>query len=531
MFVLTACVAPAQALYVYDDEVFDAGVRLARCGATAACMVASYSWGQRQMHQKVPGVTIQGLHKINADRLKDLFFQNKGIYVKIGQYIGMLDYLVPEPYVAAMRGCFDDAPASTWPEIVHVVESELGDSPHKLFAEFDTNPIASASLAQVHHAVTFDGQEVAVKVQHKHLRRMASTEVAAVDALLRFVRIIRPEFGFQWLVDEMRLNIPKELNFREEAENAERARAILSKFGNRVRVPEILPNLSSERVLTMSYERGAVVSDANAMRQMGLRPRSVARLLSEVFCELIFVSGFVHCDPHPGNVFVRASPEDGGIQIVLLDHGLYRVLPEDVRLDYCELWRSIVLSDSESMRRVTSKMGIQSPWMDKQFPGKDLSHTLIAAMLTAKEWTTIAHQKGLTRFDDPAPRRTQREKLSTNIKNYIFGIMDVLESCPRDLLLILKANDSLRSASNALGALSVDTFLITAATCLRVLMQQNRTGDNGDPEIGGIAGWWARIRARAAIFSAYLRVRGAMLWIDFVTALGDVWETKEMSSP
>ena len=66
-----------QALYVYDDEVFDAGVRLARCGATAACMVASYSWGQRQMHQKVPGVTIQGLHKINADRLKDLFSKTK----------------------------------------------------------------------------------------------------------------------------------------------------------------------------------------------------------------------------------------------------------------------------------------------------------------------------------------------------------------------------------------------------------------------------------------------------------------------
>ena len=234
----------------------------------------------------------------------------------------------------------------------------------------------------------------------------------------------------------------------------------------------------------MSYERGAVVSDANAMRQMGLRPRSVARLLSEVFCELIFVSGFVTVIPWKCLSAHRLKMVGFKSSCWTMDSiECY----QDVRLDYCELWRSIVLSDSESMRRVSAKMN-KSPWMDKQFL-KDLSHTLIAAMLTAKEWTTIAHQKGLTRFDDPAPRRTQREKLSTNIKNYIFGIVDVLESCPRDLLLILKANDSLRSASNALGALSVDTFLVTAATCLRVLMQQNRTGDNGDPEIGGIAGW------------------------------------------
>ena len=106
--------------------------------------------------------------------------------MKIGQYIGMLDYLVPEPYVAAMRGCFDDAPAvhgrklSTW-------SSRLGDSPHKLFAEFDTNPIAGVPRASS-PCGHIRRPEVAVKVQHKHLRRMASTEVAAVDALLRFVK-------------------------------------------------------------------------------------------------------------------------------------------------------------------------------------------------------------------------------------------------------------------------------------------------------------------------------------------------------
>ena len=91
-------------------------------------------------------------------------------------------------------------------------------------------------------------------------------------------------------------------------------------------------------MLTMDYEPGCQIADRAAIEAQGLSARGVARLLSEVFCEMVFLHGFVHCDPHPGNVLVRTRP-DGSPQLVLLDHGLYRDVEDATRLHYCALWK------------------------------------------------------------------------------------------------------------------------------------------------------------------------------------------------
>ncbi|KAJ1616967.1 ABC1 family-domain-containing protein, partial [Pavlovales sp. CCMP2436] len=105
-----------------------------------------------------------------------------GVYIKLGQHVALLDYLVPEPYLKALRPLFDCAPRTAWPLVREVLEMELGASVESLFADFEQEPIASASLAQVHRARSLvDGCALAVKVQHPALRNMARTEIALLE--------------------------------------------------------------------------------------------------------------------------------------------------------------------------------------------------------------------------------------------------------------------------------------------------------------------------------------------------------------
>ena len=234
--------------------------RLARCAAVAAVMTTDYKltlslmrWQGLSAEQE--RAKLAAAHTRNATRLKAALFKNKGIYIKIGQHLGLLDYLLPPEYVSAMRSCFDCAPASPWSEVEQTLEEELGAPVDELFSSFDRVPLASASLAQVHRAVSRQepGRELAVKVQHAGLQRMARTEITALERLLHMVRWVLPGADLQWMVDEAYFNLPRELDFLHEARNADRARAqvLQASFSASVVVPRTIADLSSARILTM----------------------------------------------------------------------------------------------------------------------------------------------------------------------------------------------------------------------------------------------------------------------------------------
>jgi aarF domain-containing kinase len=310
------------------------GVRLGRSCCLAVVVTVDYKLTLSRRDAAAATETaaqqqarLDAAHSRNAERLKGLLFANRGIYIKLGQHMGLLDYLLPPEYVNAMRGCFDEAPASPWSAVRGTFRQELGKSPDEVFASFEREPIASASLAQVHVAtLKGSGETVAVKVQHPGLQSMARAEIGLLEGLLRVVYWALPQADLQWLVDEVKFNLPRELDFQHEAQNAKRARTLLQRFGDRVVVPRVLSELSTSRILVMDYEPGCQIADkATIEGEYGLNPREVARLMSEIFCEMVFVHGFVHCDPHPGNLLVRCCPSDQNRpQIVVLDHGLYR---------------------------------------------------------------------------------------------------------------------------------------------------------------------------------------------------------------
>eukprot|EP00850_Spirogloea_muscicola_P005059 SM000022S07273 [mRNA] locus=s22:906467:908354:+ [translate_table: standard] len=267
-----------------------------------------------------------------------------------------------------------------------------------------------------------------------------------------------------------------------------------------VAVPEIHWGLSSSRVLTMEFMDGVRVTDAGAVEGLGLRPADVAKLVSTAFGEMIFIHGFVHCDPHAANMLIRAHPSSTGKQrqpqLVLLDHGLYRSIPPSLRLNYAGLWKAgcistlqslaahalaLVFADAEGVRKHSIALGA----------GEDL-YRLFAAVLTMRSWDNIT-QPSLDHLTVPSSDE-ERLQLQGYASQFLTEISALLARLPRVLLLLMKTNDCLRAVDNALGA-PVNTFVITARECSKALAQAKRS-----------EGLWARAAAATDLLRLELRM-------------------------
>lgn len=225
-----------------------------------------------------------------------------------------------------------------------MLEDELGGRLEDHFESFEETALASASLASVYKATTRDGQVVAVKVQHPGLVARVEADLWTVDVLTRLFGWYDPDMHFGWMVPDFRGSIEMELDFAQEARNATRVAAM---FANQrdVAVPAVRNDLTTKRVLTMEFVTGVKVrrnathahthtttttrdsshahspllppplqvSDREQLQSMGYRSTDIANKVSQVFGDMIHYHGFVHCDPHPGNLLIRPTPAGAGV--------------------------------------------------------------------------------------------------------------------------------------------------------------------------------------------------------------------------
>ncbi|GJZ47287.1 putative ABC1 protein [Tanacetum coccineum] len=223
------------------------------------------------------------VHTRSARRLEELCFKNGGIYIKLGQHIGQLEYLVPQEYIKTLReSMLNRCPTSSYDQVCQVVKKELGGEPEEIFDEFDPVPIASASLAQVHVARTHEGQKVAVKVQHMHMTDTAAADYATVEFIINTLHWLFPSFDYRWLVDEVHDSLPKELDFLNEAKNSikcmDNFRKLSPHIADYVYAPKVYWNLSTTKLLTMEFVEGAEVNDLKSIQKLGINPHDIARL-------------------------------------------------------------------------------------------------------------------------------------------------------------------------------------------------------------------------------------------------------------
>ncbi|XP_038978886.1 probable serine/threonine-protein kinase abkD isoform X2 [Phoenix dactylifera] len=374
-------------------SAFDGVVRSSRAIYTITFIIVDYKYYLRSLppNSSEYRIKLSEVHLRSARRLLRLCEANKGFYVKAGQFVSSLRQ-VPKEYSSAL--------------------SSLQD--------------------QVHRGVLKDNKEVAIKVQYPGLEQRMKIDITTMDILSKLVSWIFPDYRFERVVSEFERATSLELDFIQEANNSERTARNFKK-NNIIKIPHVYWDLTTRHVLTMQFCSGHKVDDLDFLKDSGINPKKVAKALMEVFAEMIFVHGFLHGDPHPGNILV--SPEGHHrFSLVLLDHGIYRELDERFRLDYCQLWKALILLDSQKIQHLGERFGVgkYSKYFPVIFTGRTIdSKSALGGQMSNEEKKRLKQELRSLRMED---------------------ISSFLESLPDDFLSILRTDGLLRSIISKLGA-------------------------------------------------------------------------------
>ncbi|KAJ2162702.1 hypothetical protein GGF46_000427 [Coemansia sp. RSA 552] len=465
-----------------------AGIRRSAVAAHAAALVA---WDYHRNFPALPDDTSltpdrirlleerTAVHVRCAERVRAALARNGGVYVKLGQHLAAMQYILPSEWCSTMQELQDRNTPSPLDDVARVVAADTGKTLSDLFTEFDEQPVGVASLAQVHRAVLRDGgTEVAIKVQHADVRAHSTADIATVSVLLAAAQtLFGDRLRLSWLATELRTSLPHELDFRYDRENAERAARDFAHAHIPLRIPPMLH--ASERVLIMGFVRGVRCDDLSYLRRHNIDPAQVSRSIADSFSYMTYVSGFLHCDPHPGNLFVCPRPgASPNFELVLLDHGLYRTLSPEFRHDYAEMWVALMHGDRDRIR-----------YWSRRLAGTDL-YQLFSVILTGRTWDTI-ESKSLSKTTTPP--QFDIDALARQNPDLLSQISDILASVPPVLLLVLKTNDLLRMLDQKLFAdqppavqrhAQLQTWVRLSRSCLVAVRQARAAHIKHDPARG-----------------------------------------------
>lgn len=300
----------------------------------------------------------EGSRRSRGRRLREMLDELGPTFVKFGQLLSTRPDLVPPDILEELRELQDHAHPEPFPAIRDVVESELGRSLEEIFVEFDEEPIAAASIGQVHRAVLPGGEEVVVKVQRPDAERQLAADLRLLHQVARAARERIHALQFIDLVgtvDEFARTVRRELDYGVEAGNAEIFRRNFAD-DERVSVPRIHWRHTTARVLTMERVAGTPLSQLELSEWPSGDRRALGERLTETWMQMIFVHGFFHADPHPANVLVR-----GPDALSLVDFGMTEQLTPRDRDAAVHLLMDIVNGDSEQIPRRLRALGIRYP--------------------------------------------------------------------------------------------------------------------------------------------------------------------------
>ena len=240
-------------------------------------------------------------------------------FIKLGQVLSGRTDVLPPAYIAALARLQDQVAPFSFADVERIVEAELGVKISKAYGMFEAEPIAAASLGQVHRAALRDGRMVAVKVQRPEAHEQVTADLEALAEIAAFLdkrTDAGARYHFSDLIAEFRRTLLEELDYANEAANLRTLGANLAKFTDII-VPQPVADYSTSRVLTMDYVLGTKVTALSPLTRMDVEAERLGRELVRAYLHQIVVDGFFHADPHPGNVFITDDRK-----VALVDLGM-----------------------------------------------------------------------------------------------------------------------------------------------------------------------------------------------------------------
>ncbi|TLS24485.1 hypothetical protein PpBr36_08182 [Pyricularia pennisetigena] len=523
--------AASVGILAFTDDIKAGYETVERCGRVAAALALCINDYRSTLKKRdelqdadEQEKLLSECHKRCAVRTLKVLEKNGGIFIKLGQHLSAMNYLLPVEWTTTFIPLQDRCPVSSFDSIQAMYLADTGNQLWDDFSDFSPEPIGAASLAQVHLAtLKADGRRVAVKVQHPGLAQWAPLDLALTRYTFQTLKRFFPEYDLSWLSDEMDLSLPQELDFRQEAHNANRTREY---FSAHPELPLVIPEVirADRRILVMANESGHRLDDLEYLDGQGIDRDEVSAALARIFNEMIFGDGApLHCDPHGGNIAIRKREGRGrglggwgggsNFEVILYDHGLYRDIPLDLRRSYAKMWLAVVEGDMDRMRKYAHEVAGVT---DESFP-------LFASAITGRDFGVLASSSSSSGGDGSvllAPRSLdEKQTMGSALQGGLLAdLVQLLGRVPRIILLILKTNDLTRSLDENLHTRQgpVRSFLILARYCTRTVFLERlealrERGSLFSPRnaLGLLAAWvgYLKVEVQLEAFEMWLSVK------------------------
>ncbi len=324
-----------------------------------------------QMINRKPREQITRLSR--AERLRLVFEELGPTFIKLGQLLSTRPDIVPADYLDELAKLQDKVPPFSYEEVCTIFDEEMGNRPDKVFHHFDTQPLAAASIGQVHRARLDSGEEVVVKVQRPGIENIIAVDLeilahiaGLMEQYLEELQGHRPTA----IVHEFARSLSREIDFSIELTNIQRFQR---QFENntKIHVPYVLPQLSTDRILVMEFIDGIKASDVSQFREKKYNLSLLAERGAVLVMEQVFLHGFFHADPHPGNIFIL--PDN---VVCFIDFGQMGRLSLKDREDFTDLIMSLVAGDERKVTNGLLNITIQQGEVDKEELTSDLNNMM-----------------------------------------------------------------------------------------------------------------------------------------------------------
>jgi ubiquinone biosynthesis protein len=309
-------------------------------------------------------------------------------FVKLGQLLSSRADLVPERYLRALSRLQDKVKPFPYADVEFIIETELRTKITKAFSQFNPEPLAAASLGQVHWAALHDGRPVAVKVQRPNIARQIEEDFAALEELARFMDR-HTKFGqryqFRKILEEFENTLAHELDYKREAANMITLNRNLRQF-ERIRVPLPIQDYTTHKILTMEYVEGTKVTELSPLAHLELDGSVLAEELFRAYLHQVLLDGVFHADPHPGNIFLTDDR-----RIALLDVGMVGHITPAMQ----EHLLKLLLAVSEGQSDEAAEIAISISETRSQFNEMDFRHKI--GQLVAEQKNSTLHEMDMGR--------------------------------------------------------------------------------------------------------------------------------------